>query len=402
MSISSNFNSFSDITQSSKNKKIVLFGAGEIAKKTIQRLDDKPSFIVDNNPNMQSIIDNDLEVKNPEILLNLKNETVIIICTTSFDEVSNQLTQMGYKKGKNFFNSPIMNDLLIIEKLAGINTEIIFSSGAPSNESPDYGGGIYKLSIRGNNHKLEKKINGTSHGIIKLDNYYIASNHEHGIIKFDSNFNIEKKISLPNGSRPHGICFSKVSRKYYVVASYRDSFFVINENFELEKEVFISKKFSSEGEPAHHCNDICTKDNSIYISMFSSSGNWKNDVFDGCIMEFDLNSMECIGNTKDNLWMPHNVSFIDGGLVVLDSLRGHLLKNNLRKTGEFPGFTRGLYYDGSLFFIGQSRNRNFSKYLGDSLNISIDTSIIIFDEKTKVSRSIQLDSRISEIHSIIA
>ena len=38
MSISSDFNSFSDITQSSKNKKIVLFGAGEIAKKTIQKL----------------------------------------------------------------------------------------------------------------------------------------------------------------------------------------------------------------------------------------------------------------------------------------------------------------------------------------------------------------------------
>ena len=52
MSISSDFNSFSDITQSSKNKKIVLFGAGEIAKKTIQKLDNKPSFIVDNNPNM--------------------------------------------------------------------------------------------------------------------------------------------------------------------------------------------------------------------------------------------------------------------------------------------------------------------------------------------------------------
>ena len=51
-------------------------------------------------------------------------------------------------------------------------------------------------------------------------------------------------------------------------------------------------------------------------------------------------------------------------------------------------------------FIGQSKNRNYSKYLGLNNNISIDAGIIMFDENTKVSRFFQLDPRISEVHSI--
>ena len=68
--------------------------------------------------------------------------------------------------------------------------------------------------------------------------------------------------------------------------------------------------------------------------------------------------------------------------------------------GEFPAFTRGLAYDNQHFYIGQSKNRNYSKYLGVSKNISIDAGIILFDEKTKVSRFFQVDPRISEIHAI--
>ena len=99
--------------------------------------------------------------------------------------------------------------------------------------------------------------------------------------------------------------------------------------------------------------------------------------------------------------MPHNISFFEGSLTVLDSLRGSLRNNNAQEIGIFPGFTRGLDFDGSLYFIGQSRNRNFSKTFGTSKNISIDTSIIIFDPETKVSKSIFLPSNLSEIHSVL-
>ena len=99
--------------------------------------------------------------------------------------------------------------------------------------------------------------------------------------------------------------------------------------------------------------------------------------------------------------MPHNISFHDGSLAVLDSLRGELKSNNSRVIGKFPAFTRGLDFDGVYYYVGQSRNRNYSKNLGLSLNISIDTGIIIFDPVTKASRTIHLPQKLSEIHTIL-
>ena len=67
-----------------------------------------------------------------------------------------------------------------------------------------------------------------------------------------------------------------------------------------------------------------------------------------------------------------------------------LFKENFQEVGVFPGFTRGFHYDNRYSYIGQSKNRNFSKQLGVSKNISIDSGVIIFDDLTKVSRTIHL------------
>jgi len=135
--------------------------------------------------------------------------------------------------------------------------------------------------------------------------------------------------------------------------------------------------------------------------MFSQTGNWKLDIFDGAILEFDIDTKKLVGPVVRDLWMPHNVKVIDGSLTLLDSLKGQLLTNNAQISGDFPAFTRGLDYDGQYYYIGQSRNRNYSKNLGLSKNISIDAGIIIFDNQTKVSRFLQLPPKLSEIHSIV-
>ena len=132
----------------------------------------------------------------------------------------------------------------------------------------------------------------------------------------------------------------------------------------------------------------------------SETGNWKLDVFDGAILEFDIETKELVAPVVKDLWMPHNIKVIDGSLTLLDSLKGHLLTNNMQFSGDFPAFTRGLDHDGQYYYIGQSRNRNYSKNLGLSKNISIDAGVIIFDDQTKASRFLQLPPKLSEIHSI--
>ena len=59
--------------------------------------------------------------------------------------------------------------------------------------------------------------------------------------------------------------------------------------------------------------------------------------------------------------MPHNISKFNNDFYLLDSLRGNLLGNNMSIQGTFNAFTRGLDYHENLFYIGQSKNRNFQK-----------------------------------------
>ncbi len=151
----------------------------------------------------------------------------------------------------------------------------------------------------------------------------------------------------------------------------------------------------------HHCNDNFAIENSLFVSMFSSTGNWKNDKFDGCIAEFDIETGKRLSDVETGLYMPHNVKHYDGSLHILDSLPGHLRYNNLSIQGTFPAFTRGLDYNKGLYYIGQSKNRNYSKVQGLSNNISIDCGVVVFNPEIKASRFLQFPHAIGEIHAIV-
>jgi len=285
--------------------------------------------------------------------------------------------------------------------LESIEKSLIFSSGSPRQNSPLYGGGIYQLSVKGDEWIHQKMIDGNFYGIVKYNKNYVALDTDRGIVEFNKNFEIIRQAEMPPGSRAHGIDFSPERQMFFVNCSYLDTVLFVNTDFEIVDELSISNKQKKYGNPAHHSNDCCVWGDSLFISMFSQTGNWKLDVFDGAILEFDLETKKLVGPVVKDLWMPHNIKIIDGGLTLLDSLKGHLLTNNMQVSGDFPAFTRGLDYDGQYYYIGQSRNRNYSKNLGLSKNISIDAGIIVFDNLTKASRFLQLPPKLSEIHSIV-
>ena len=393
------FSSFKKISEFSKNKKIVLFGGENIAEKTIRRID-KIDFIVDNSPNMWGAKRLGVNVYKPDILKEEKN-IFVVICTTSFSEVSEQLEDMGLTIEKDFMVSPILNDLRIISELESINKRLLFTSGSPQQYSSEYGGGIYELVVDGYEWKYKKILSGVCYGLIHYGENIIAIDDNLGIVELDREYNIVRSKEFRKGSRCHGIAYSDITNCFYVVSSDFDQILVFDNNFNHISSISLSDKYEIQKVPCHHCNDLCVVGHSLYVSMFSFTGNWKQDIFDGVVLEIDITTNKIRNPIISNLWMPHNVAFLGGCLVVLESLRGHLRKHNAQVVGTFPGFTRGLDSDGEYFFIGQSRNRNYSKYIGLSKNISIDTSIIIFDEETKVSRSLQLPSKLSEIHSIL-
>jgi hypothetical protein len=396
------FSSVEDIEKKKGNREIALFGKGVNAEKTMRILPDRGiSLIVDNVSNLWGTIQNEVTVKSPDVLKEIGNENIfVVICTTSFSEVHEQLISFGFKADKDFVVSPILNDLRIIAELESIERKLLFTSGSPKQDSDKYGGGIYEMTVKGDTWHYKKVISGNCYGMIKFNDNFISVDTDLGVFEFDVDYNILRNKELPTGTRGHGISYNPERNLFYLAGSNIDGALILNSDFEIIDQINISEKIIYSNAPNHHCNDLIAINNSLYMSMFSFTGNWKLDVFDGGVLEFDLETKKLIGPVISNLWMPHNILFINGSLTVLDSLRGYLRKNNAQVVGEFPAFTRGLAHDGIYFYIGQSRNRNFSKFLGVSNNISIDAGIVIFDENTKVSRTLQLPPKISEIHSI--
>jgi hypothetical protein len=397
------FSRIQDINKKSKGKKIVLFGSGIIAEKTTRILINSTiSAIVDNASNLWGQLQQGVEIVSPEFLQTPAGEnSLVIICTTSFVEVSEQLENMGFNGENDYFVSPVINDLRIIDELETISKRMLFTSGSPMQDNDLYGGGIYELTVEGDEWQHKKVISGNCYGMIKHNENFISVDTERGIFEFDTNYNIIRSKQLPEGIRAHGVDYSVEHDKFFVVGSYLDGVLVLDHNFNVIDEIRISYKRERTGKPHHHCNDCLVVEDSLYVSMFSVTGNWKKDLYDGAILEYDIVTKELVGPAIQNLWMPHNIKFIDGSLHVLDSLPGQLKTNNATVIGEFPAFTRGLAHDGVYYFIGQSRNRNYSKNIGISNNVSIDAGIIVFDSYTKASRFLQLPPKLSELHTIL-
>lgn len=390
-----------------KNKKeVYLFGAGVICEKTFSSLDSlKFNGIFDNSTNLQDTYENNLKIIAPKNIKKINlNNLFIIITTTSFKNVIEQLEKHGLKKNKNFCVSHLLKDQFVIEEIQSLSQNLLFSSGSPKIESNKFGGGIYKLKINEDKWTTEKLYSGNCFGLIRnpIDSSIVFIDTDEGILKYDKNFKFVRKITIKKGIRAHGISFCKTTQRYAIACSYQDKVMILNKDFKLINEFFISEKIKKMKIPQHHCNDCEISKDSVYVSMFSLTGNWKKDVFDGGIAEFNIKTRKKIGDLKNDLWMPHNVKIINGTMHVLDSLRGNLLFDNLLTQGNFPAFSRGLDFKNGLYFIGQSRNRNFSKNVGVSKNISVDTGIVAFDPTTKISRFMNISNKISEIHSILA
>ena len=123
-----------------------MFGAGPIAEKSFRRLQElEIKNIVDNAQNLWGKHELGFEMK----LLKESKKYFVVICTTSFNEVCDQLTAYGLTSGSDFCVSPILNDLQIIDNLQNIQQKILFSSGSPKQDDPAFGGGLYELKLTG-------------------------------------------------------------------------------------------------------------------------------------------------------------------------------------------------------------------------------------------------------------
>lgn len=379
-------------------KKIVLFGAGQ-GHVVDESFTLKPVFIVDNNPDMQGTDYCGLEVKSPSVLDGKSNIYEVIVCTTSVSEVKRQLLSYGYTWGENARVADVLYEKSVIAELEDEKFCFLISSGLPSTATSFSGGGIHLVTEIGDFPDIQTIYKGDTHGLIPLENGgYAFTCQGEGIVCLDSEFNVVKTIPIRKGLRPHGL--RRYKNMWVVVCSLGDCILGVNDDAEEMFCYEFTSKIKTYETAQHHCNDVEIIGDTAYTSMFSVTGNWKRGVFDGGLIEVNLlnGNMNVINN---NLTMPHSITNVKGELFVLDSFKGKLLGNNFTEIAQLPGFVRGFDSSNSYYFVGESKNRNFSRLSTERSPVSIDSRITVINKEFKFCKSIPLPSRISEIHALI-
>jgi hypothetical protein len=376
-------------------KKVILFGSGTVAEKNLNL---NPDFIVDNSIDLQGSFFHGIEVKSPDMLIGNTNEYKVIVCTTSVGEVKKQLEHYGYTWGENATVANLLSERMEMSNLENSKFKFLISSGLPSSAESFSGGGIYLVEETEQFPEIKKIYEGNTHGLTKNGEGYVFSCQGKGLVFLDSNFEEVKVIELRSGLRPHGV--RKYNDLWVLVSSYKDAVIGVNDKGEEVFEYRFSDKIDAFESAQHHCNDLDIVGDYAYVSMFSLTGNWKRNSFDGGIMEVNLITGE-MKPVINNLTMPHSVTCDESGLKVLNSFKGTFLGGNFNVLATLPGFVRGYDSDDDYHFIGESKNRNFSRMDTGRTPVSIDTKITIINKDFGFCRSVYLPNPISEVHSVI-
>jgi hypothetical protein len=376
-------------------KNIVLFGSGTVAE---NNLDFEPLFIVDNNPDIEGTYFHGIEIKNPQVLVDSVASYEVIVCSTSVGEIRSQLEGYGYVWGETARVAAQLADKLEISNLESSSFKFLISSGLPSSVTSFSSGGLYVIEESDNYPSISKVYDGNTHGLIEYLGGFAFTCQGVGIVILKPDFTVAHIIKLRDGLRPHGL--QRYSDMWVVVSSYQDCIVGVDDEGEERFEFKLSNKCQTFKSAQHHCNDLCIVGDYAYVSMFSVTGNWKRNCFDGGIVEINLLTGH-MSTVINNLTMPHNVTCSDEGFMVLNSFKGTLLGKNFDVLATLPGFVRGFASDSQYYFIGESKNRNFNRMDGGRTPVSIDSRITIINKDLGFSKSLPLPKYISEIHSIL-
>lgn len=398
--MSSIWKSWTAVKKICADKKVIFFGrSDDWVPKTAPKLEFlKERYIVDSNPAYQGSSFCNMQVFLPEKLREEKEDNIYIIITAGpYESVAEQLTNMGFTPGLNFCCTPEIRDWGLLQEIREYNKDIIVASSDYKEKGKKrhskLGGGIYTCNT--NENSLHKHISGHFRQIVPVEDalyaiefvekkIYVLSKKlkQLDILEIDQS---KDKNEKPNAC---GIAYHPGKKLIFVANAGSDTINVYTlENFKLIEQIHFSDKFKLTGEGQHHINDICISKDTLYVSYFSFSGNWKKGIMDGGISELNISDLaQKPQQIVSDLWMPHSIDFINGHICYLDSMRGEFYVGNKKISGKFPGFVRGLTYDGRFYYIGQSEDMYMSRLFGLSNNIMCNAGVYLFDVDTKVSR----------------
>lgn len=395
---SSKWKSFQELSEIATKSPLVFWGASTWIEHTLQYLQLNDFGVLDNNQNNIGNLFLDKVVEQPKTYLQKNQDSYVVITTVNYHSVIDELHELGFVMGDDFCVSPVLNNRKPKDEFLSTNFDMLVSSPEHSATETS-GGGLYLVnSIKG---KTKKLITGKGRGLVEIEDGYAWMDMLQGIKILNRDFSQKKIIQLPKNSEGHGLWYDKKTRQLFVGFPGRDSVGIYNIDEErTHKEIFISEKWKNNKKDNHHVNDICVVDDSVYVSMFSFTGNWPLQAYDGGICEFNWQTGEKIGRVVSDIWMPHSVIRIGPNLTYLDSMRGRVVDMNHNVIGAFDYFIRGMDITGDCFAIGVSEHRYPENLPRGRLNIPLDAGVLIFNKQSKMSKLINMPE-INSVHSVL-
>ena len=394
---SSKWKSTDEINKIIQNRKYIFWGASNWIGQTLNLLDSEPEFIVDTNPNNNGIQFEGYTVKSPNFKEISESNYFVIISTGNYDTLCQELIKENLEMGNDFCVSPLLEKRAKKDKLLSFEGKVLFASPQHLFKS-DSGGGIYELDLK--TAAQEKIYTGKCRTVIKYKENFAVVDMLKGIQILNKEYEIIGEIKLPSNTEPHGLYFDEDKNLFFVGCPGNDCIYALNENSKIVNTYRITNKYKNKKADFHHINDVFSTNGSLFASMFSLSGNWTNQSYDGGVVEFDINTGECYGVVWDKLWMPHSITRYKNTLVILDSMTGRLISSDHGLNFKLPGFVRGLDFKGEFSAIAVSGHRYPEKVKNFDFPVMMNSAIFLIDIENSLSKVYSIKGT-ETIHSII-
>lgn len=404
MSVDQVWYTFNQIKKIVNSRAIILYGRSEDwLPKTISKLHAKPFVILDKNPNYEGTDYEGFSVINSNRINEFNpSDNFIIITSSIFEEIKTILIDLGWREGQDFCLSPAYKDYSILNEMKNYKPNLLVSSSdypvSDKARSSKNGGGIFHVSdqftdascvLRGSYRQIKKHPSG-----------FIAIEYvQNKLILFTEEGKVLKTTNLEFAN----YCGLTVIKEIGMIAAINAGKDLITlfdlDTFKFKKHIPFGEK--SLGTSSYHINDCCSDGKSLYVSYFSKSGSWKKGIYDGGVVDFNLDNPDKSLELYKDLWMPHSPEFFEDELHVCDSMRGIVYQNNKTKLCQINSFLRGLAYDGKYYYVGTSENMYISRLQNSTNHFLANAGICIVNTSNPLFRFIPFIENMN-IHDIIA
>lgn len=324
---------------------------------------------------------------------------LIVITTSYYAEIVEILLSRGLIPGDQFVIAPVFNSRRKRDELRNLNFSLLVSSPETLGEfgGGSKGGGLYKFETSSGN--VRRLHPGKGRGIASLSGgEYAWVDMLSGVKILNREFEIVRKFSIRPGLQPHGIAFDSSRGELVLVQPASSSLgFYDPVSGESTGELAIDK--SRVDGDFFHLNDIEIDGDLAYITMFSKSGLWRRDYFDGTLATIDLASRRVLSMGSGDLWMPHSPKVTSGQLRFVESMTGTIKSGKPGSDLKVGGFLRGLTGAGDKLIAAVSEHRYPEDASQSDAVIPLSAGIHLVDIESKMSRFWGLN--LESIHDIL-